>query len=217
MQPVEPLVMVGGGYAGPLAVTDQGRARRGFDVVLASIGLVLLAPVMALIVVVIALVDGGTVLFSQRRIGLGGRPFACFKFRTMLPDAEARLDELRIHNEIRGPAFKLADDPRLTRTGRFLRVSSLDELPQLFNVLRGEMSLVGPRPPLPEEVDQYAPWHHRRLTVKPGLTGLWQVAGRQDDDFDRWVELDLAYIDRRSFWLDLEIILRTIPAMFHGR
>jgi lipopolysaccharide/colanic/teichoic acid biosynthesis glycosyltransferase len=135
----------------------------------------------------------------------------------MLPDAEDRLDELQEHNEIRGPAFKVTDDPRLTRTGRVLRATSLDELPQIWNVLRGEMSLVGPRPPLPDEVEAYDLWHRRRLSMKPGITGLWQVQGRREEDFDRWVELDLTYIDRWSIWLDFKIMARTIPAMFQGR
>jgi lipopolysaccharide/colanic/teichoic acid biosynthesis glycosyltransferase len=135
----------------------------------------------------------------------------------MAPDAEDRLDELRERNEIHGQAFKVTDDPRLTRSGRFLRATSLDELPQLWNVIRGEMSLVGPRPPLPREVDGYDLWHRRRLSMKPGITGLWQVQGRRFEDFDRWVELDLAYIDRWSMWLDLKILFRTIPAMFQGR
>jgi lipopolysaccharide/colanic/teichoic acid biosynthesis glycosyltransferase len=135
----------------------------------------------------------------------------------MEPGAEDRLDELMARNEIRGPAFKVTDDPRLTRTGRVLRATSVDELPQIWNVLRNEMSLVGPRPPLPWEVDAYDPWHHRRLAVKPGITGLWQVQARQGEDFDQRVELDLEYIDRWSMWLDLEIIVRTIPAMFKGR
>ncbi len=135
----------------------------------------------------------------------------------MQPDAEGRLEELQARNEIRGPAFKLTDDPRLTRTGRILRATSLDELPQVWNVLRGEMSLVGPRPPLPREVDGYDLWHRRRLSMKPGITGLWQVEGRREPDFDRWVQLDLAYIDRWSIWLDVKIMARTIPAMLQGR
>jgi lipopolysaccharide/colanic/teichoic acid biosynthesis glycosyltransferase len=135
----------------------------------------------------------------------------------MVPDAEDRLDELEALNEIKGHAFKVTNDPRLTRTGSFLRKTSIDELPQVWNVLRGEMSLVGPRPPLPREVAGYDLWHRRRLSMKPGITGLWQVAARGDDDFDRWVALDLAYIDRWSVLLDLKIILRTIPAMLQGR
>ena len=135
----------------------------------------------------------------------------------MVPDAEDQLAELTEHNEIKGHAFKLTNDPRLSRTGGVLRKTSIDELPQLWNVLLGEMSLVGPRPPLPTEVAGYDLWHRRRLSMKPGITGLWQVAARGEEDFDRWVELDLAYIDRWSVWLDLKIMIRTIPAMLQGR
>jgi lipopolysaccharide/colanic/teichoic acid biosynthesis glycosyltransferase len=161
--------------------------------------------------------DGRPIVFRQTRVGLHGRPFSVVKFRTMVPDAEDRLEELEELNEIKGHAFKLTNDPRMTRTGAFLRKTSIDELPQLWNVIRGEMSLVGPRPPLPREVAGYDLWHRRRLSMKPGITGLWQVAARGDDDFDRWVALDLAYIDRWSVWLDLKIMLRTIPAMLQGR
>ena len=194
----------------------RGR-KRLFDVVVGGVALVLLAPLLGVIGFLIRIVDGGPVLFRQTRIGLRGRPFQLIKFRTMEPGAEDRLDELMARNEIRGPAFKVTDDPRLTRTGRVLRATSLDELPQIWNVLRDEMSLVGPRPPLAWEVDAYDPWHHRRLAVKPGITGLWQVQARQGADFDQRVELDLEYIDRWSMRLDLEIIVRTIPAMFKGR
>jgi exopolysaccharide biosynthesis polyprenyl glycosylphosphotransferase len=191
--------------------------KRLIDLALGALALIVLAPVLAVIGLWIRLVDGGPVLFHQTRVGLHGRPFSVVKFRTMSPDAEERLDELRERNEIHGQAFKVTDDPRLTRNGRFLRATSLDELPQLWNVIRGEMSLVGPRPPLPREVDGYDLWHRRRLSMKPGITGLWQVQGRRFEDFDRWVELDLAYIDRWSMWLDLKIMFRTIPAMFQGR
>jgi len=191
--------------------------KRLFDVVFGGVALVGLAPLLALVGLLIRVVDGGPVLFRQTRIGLHGRPFQLIKFRTMEPGAENRLDELMARNEIRGPAFKVTDDPRLTRTGRVLRATSLDELPQIWNVLRDQMSLVGPRPPLPWEVDAYDPWHRRRLAVKPGITGLWQVQARQGEDFDQRVQLDLDYIDRWSMWLDLEIIARTIPAMFKGR
>ena len=135
----------------------------------------------------------------------------------MVPDAEARLAELEALNEVRGNAFKVTRDPRLSRTGRWLRTTSVDELPQFWNVLRGEMSIVGPRPPLPREVAGYDIWHRRRLSMKPGITGLWQVGARHESDFDRWVEIDLDYIDRWSLWLDVKIMLRTIPAMLLGQ
>ena len=172
-------------------------------------------PLLAVLAVIIRVVDGGPVLFHQRRIGRHGRPFRMLKLRTMTLDAEERLVDLAPHNAVTGSAFKLERDPRLTRTGAVLRRTSLDELPQLWNVLRGEMSLVGPRPPLPEEVAAYEPWHHRRLSVTPGMTGLWQVEARNHPQFDHWVRLDLAYIDRWSLWLDARILARTIPAVLH--
>jgi exopolysaccharide biosynthesis polyprenyl glycosylphosphotransferase len=191
--------------------------KRLIDLALGAIALVLLSPLFALLAIAIAILDGRPVFFRQTRVGLHGRQFKVVKFRTMVPDAEERLEELEALNEIQGPAFKLTVDPRLSRTGRFLRATSLDELPQLLNVIAGQMSLVGPRPPLPREVADYDLWHRRRLSMKPGITGLWQVEARRDSDFNRWVELDLAYIDRWSIWLDLKIMIRTIPAMLQGR
>jgi exopolysaccharide biosynthesis polyprenyl glycosylphosphotransferase len=187
--------------------------KRLIDVVVAAIALVVLSPLLLLLGLVIQLRDGAPIIFRQPRVGLHGRPFSVVKYRTMAQDAEERLAGLEGQNEIVGPAFKLTDDPRLTVSGKWLRRSSLDELPQLWNVLRGEMSIVGPRPPLPREVDEYDVWHRRRLSMKPGITGLWQVAARRDPDFDRWVRLDLDYIDHWSLWLDLKIVLRTIPAV----
>jgi exopolysaccharide biosynthesis polyprenyl glycosylphosphotransferase len=192
-------------------------AKRVIDLVLGLVALVVLGPILLAVGLVIIAVDGRPIFFRQTRVGLHGRPFQVVKFRTMTPDAEARLAELEALNEVRGHAFKLTDDPRRTRTGRWLRATSIDELPQLWNVLLGEMSLVGPRPPLPREVAGYDLWHRRRLSMKPGITGLWQVQARNDADFDRWVALDLAYIDRWSIWLDLKIMIRTIPAMLNGR
>ena len=184
---------------------------------LAVLALIVLAPVLLAIAAAIWLEDRGPVLFRQTRVGLHGRLFRMIKFRTMVTDAEDRLAELESLNEIAGHAFKLADDPRVTRTGHILRRASLDELPQFWNVLRGQMSLVGPRPPLPGEVADYNLWHRRRLSMKPGITGLWQVSARLEAEFDRWVELDLAYIDRWSLWLDVKIMVRTVPAMLSGR
>ena len=146
-----------------------------------------------------------------------GRRFRLIKFRTMVRDADSRLAELEHENEIQGRAFKLTNDPRVNRVGRFLRRSSLDELPQVWNVLRGHMSLVGPRPPLPSEVERYDAWHRRRLSMKPGITGLWQIAGRREPEFDKWVEMDLEYIDHWSPWLDVKIILRTVPALLRAQ
>jgi exopolysaccharide biosynthesis polyprenyl glycosylphosphotransferase len=191
--------------------------KRAIDLVVAGSALVLLSPVLAVLALLIRREDGGSVLFRQTRVGLHGRPFEVVKFRSMVTDAEQRRAGLAEHNEIQGPAFKVTDDPRITRIGRWLRRTSLDELPQLWNVLRGEMSLVGPRPPLPDEVAGYDLWHRRRLSMKPGITGLWQVRSRREPDFDRWVAADLEYIDRWSLWLDLKILVRTIPAALEGR
>jgi exopolysaccharide biosynthesis polyprenyl glycosylphosphotransferase len=191
--------------------------KRALDLVVATAGLVLTSPLLLLIAAWIRLRDGSPVLFRQTRIGLHGRHFEMLKFRTMVPEAEALLADLMGRSEVNGQAFKLSRDPRVTRTGRFLRRSSLDELPQLWNVLRGEMSLVGPRPALPREVDSYDLWHRRRLSMKPGITGLWQVSARRSPDFDAWAELDLSYIDRWSLWLDLQILAKTLPAALEGR
>ena len=187
--------------------------KRILDAGAAALALIVLSPLLAILALWIRLMDGSPVFFRQTRIGEHGRPFEVVKFRTMILDAEDRLTELEEFNEIQGHAFKLTDDPRVTRTGRVFRALSLDELPQLWNVMRGEMSLVGPRPPLPREVTDYDVWHRRRLSMKPGITGLWQVAARRESDFDRWVTMDLEYIDRWSLWLDFKIIARTIPAV----
>jgi lipopolysaccharide/colanic/teichoic acid biosynthesis glycosyltransferase len=192
-------------------------AKRLLDIATSALVLVILSPVLGLIASVILVLDGRPILFRQKRVGLHGRPFEVVKFRTMVPDAEARLANLLDRNEVGGQAFKMTNDPRLSRTGRWLRRTSLDELPQFWNVLLGDMSVVGPRPPLPREVEGYDVWHRRRLSMKPGITGLWQVAARGDAQFDRWVKLDLDYIDRWSLWLDLKIMARTIPAMLNGR
>jgi exopolysaccharide biosynthesis polyprenyl glycosylphosphotransferase len=191
--------------------------KRLIDIVGAAVGLVVLSPVMLGTAIAIRLRDGSPVLFRQTRVGLHGRPFSIVKFRTMAPDAEQRLHEVAHLNERSGAAFKATNDPRLSRVGRTLRKTSIDELPQLWNVLKGEMSLVGPRPPLPSEVVEYDIWHRRRLSMKPGITGLWQVEMRHEPSFDRWVELDLNYIDRWTLWLDLRILLRTMPSVLMAR
>jgi lipopolysaccharide/colanic/teichoic acid biosynthesis glycosyltransferase len=190
--------------------------KRLIDIAGASFGLVALAPLFLAIALALRLREGSTILFRQTRVGLDGRPFTIFKFRTMVTDAEALLVSVAHLNMRDGPLFKAINDPRVTSIGAFLRRSSLDELPQLWNVLRGEMSLVGPRPPLPNEVAAYEGWHYRRLSVKPGITGLWQIEARQEPGFDRLVECDLSYIDRWSLRLDLKILLLTIPAVFVG-
>ena len=191
--------------------------KRLIDVVGATLGLIILSPLLLATAIVIRLRDGPPIIFRQTRVGLHGRPFAILKFRTMAPDAEARLHEVAHLNEREGAAFKASNDPRVSLIGRRLRRTSIDEMPQLWNVLKGEMSLVGPRPPLPSEVVEYDIWHRRRLSMKPGITGLWQVESRHQPSFDRWVELDLSYIDRWTLWLDLRILLRTVPSVLMAR
>ena len=188
-------------------------AKRALDIVLAVLGLIALSPVFLVVSLVMVMAEGRPVVFRQIRVGLHGRPFSIVKFRTMTPDAEARYEDVAALSDTRGAAFKMKDDPRVTRVGRFLRKTSIDELPQLWNVLRGDMSIVGPRPAPPREVAEYDVWHRRRLSMKPGITGLWQVEARFDEEFDRRARLDLTYIDRWSIWLDLRIIARTIPAL----
>lgn len=191
--------------------------KRALDLGLIALATPLLVPLCVVLVVLIRLDSEGPALFRQQRIGKHGKPFTCYKFRTMVVDAEARRAELAALNEADGPLFKIRNDPRVTRIGRFLRRSSLDELPQLLNVLRGEMSLVGPRPGLPSEVEQYAAWHRRRLEVTPGLTGLWQVLGRSNTTFDEMVRLDIYYAENWSPWLDVRILLQTIPAVLFSK
>ncbi|HWM90533.1 MAG TPA: sugar transferase [Thermoanaerobaculia bacterium] len=196
----------------------QLMAKRALDVALASLLLLLALPGVTLIAAAIKVTSGGgTVLFRQTRCGLNGRFFTLYKFRTMVEDAEDLRRELLHLNEMKGPVFKLKSDPRVTWLGRILRRFSLDELPQFWNVLRGDMSLVGPRPPIPEEVAQYQRWQRRRLAMKPGLTCLWQISGRNNIDFDRWMQLDLEYIDSWSPMLDLKILLKTIPVVLSGK
>jgi exopolysaccharide biosynthesis polyprenyl glycosylphosphotransferase len=190
--------------------------KRLMDLVGGLLGLALAAPVMLTTALAIKLDSKGPILFKQVRAGRNGRKFEMYKFRSMVVDAEAQKAALDHLNEMGGPVFKIRRDPRITKTGSFIRRTSIDELPQLLNIIKGDMSLVGPRPPLPSEVEQYEGWQRRRLSVKPGLTGLWQVSGRNQIDFEEWMALDLSYIDNWSLWLDIKIILRTIPAVvFH--
>ncbi|MEM7155973.1 MAG: sugar transferase [Myxococcota bacterium] len=195
------------------SATGSLMAKRIFDFMGALLLVVLTAPIMAMAAIAIAIESRGPVLFRQERSGRNGRRFTMLKFRSMVVDAEARRAELAHLNEMDGPVFKIRQDPRITRVGAFIRATSIDELPQLFNVMFGHMSLVGPRPPLPREVEQYEPWQRRRLSVRPGITGLWQVSGRNDVDFQQWMKLDLRYIDNWSLRLDLEILARTLPAV----
>ena len=200
------------------ASSQRALAKRLMDVLGATLGLGATLTLWPLIALAVKLDSRGPVLFGQERIGRGGRRFRLWKFRTMCCDAEAQRARLAHRNEMRGAAFKMADDPRVTRVGAFLRRHDLDELPQFWNVLRGEMSLVGPRPSMPDEAAAYEPWQRRRLAVQPGMTGLAQVVGRGAlRDFDEVVRLDLEYIDGWSLRLDVRLVLRTLPALVRGK
>ena len=205
------------GIREPALRSWQVAAKRATDTILAALGLILLSPVLAIAALAIKLDSPGPVVFRQTRVGRGGRRFTCLKFRSMYLDAEERLRALCQQNEATGPIFKMRDDPRRTRVGRFLRRTSIDELPQLVNVLKGEMSIVGPRPAIPAEVDAYEAWHLRRLEVWPGITGLWQVSGRSNLTFDEMVLLDIYYIENWSPLLDLRILFKTIPTVLLGK
>jgi exopolysaccharide biosynthesis polyprenyl glycosylphosphotransferase len=191
--------------------------KRATDIVVSLAGIILLSPLFAAIAVIIKIDSGGPAIFRQTRVGHNGRHFLFYKFRSMRHGSERLRDSLQYLSHMTGPVFKIKKDPRITRVGRFLRKSSMDELPQLFNVLRGDMTLVGPRPSLPEEVKKYGKRELKRMNVKPGLTGLWQVSGRNDISFLEWMELDLYYIEHRSLMLDLKILIRTIPTVLSGK
>ena len=190
--------------------------KRAIDIIVSALGLVFLMPLFLVVAILVKLTSRGPVLFLQKRVGLNGRKFTLYKFRTMHKGAHERLSQLERLNEMGGPVFKIKDDPRITPVGKILRKFSLDELPQLFNIFIGHMSLVGPRPPLPREVAQYKPWQRRRLSMRPGLTCLWQISGRNKIDFNEWMELDLEYLDKWSLWLDSKILMRTIPVVIFG-
>jgi exopolysaccharide biosynthesis polyprenyl glycosylphosphotransferase len=204
--------------AQPLApARDEGfylrAGKRALDLVGASVALMLSAPVLLVAALLIKLESRGPVIYCSKRVGRGGRPFTFFKLRSMVNDADQMRHRLSHLNECDGPVFKISRDPRVTRIGRILRRTSIDEIPQFVNVLRGEMSLVGPRPPIPEEVAKYEPWQMRRLDVQPGITCLWQISGRSRIGFQEWMRLDLEYIRNRSLVLDLKILMRTVPAV----
>jgi exopolysaccharide biosynthesis polyprenyl glycosylphosphotransferase len=211
MQPVAGLPLIH--VTTPKLEGAKGAAKRGFDIVSSLALLSVFAIPMLLVALWVRLDSPGPIIFRQRRIGRAGEPFRMMKFRSMVADAESRLDELNGQNQGSGPLFKLKNDPRVTGFGRFIRRYSIDELPQLFNVLRGNMSLVGPRPPLPSEVEQYDPFAHRRLLVKPGITGPWQVSGRSDLSWDDSIRLDLYYVENWSMIQDIMILLRTLRAV----
>ena len=191
-------------------------AKRIFDIFFSAILLILFSPIFILIALVIKITMPGPILFKQRRSGIDGHEFDFYKFRSMVINAEDLKESLRSQNEVDGPVFKIKEDPRITRFGRLIRKFSIDELPQLWNVLRGDMSIVGPRPPIPAEVKKYEPWQKRRLAMKPGLTCIWQVSGRSNISFDDWMKMDLYYIDNWSLMMDLKIILKTVPVVFTG-
>ncbi|MDD3643646.1 MAG: sugar transferase [Candidatus Krumholzibacteria bacterium] len=203
-----------------LDAAESAGGRRGYealkriiDIAVASMILLLLFPVIPVVALLIKLDSPGPILFRQRRVGRDGKEFDFYKFRSMRLGAETVIGVLRPLSSVDGPVFKLKDDPRVTSVGRFLRRSSLDELPQLLNVLKGEMSIVGPRPNLPAEVSHYLPWQRRRLDVTPGITCFWQIAGRSHIGFQEWMRLDLEYIRKRSIATDIKILLKTIPAV----
>jgi exopolysaccharide biosynthesis polyprenyl glycosylphosphotransferase len=190
--------------------------KRMLDVVLSALALILLSPVMLAVAIAVKLDSHGPILYFSERIGKKGRVFRCTKFRTMVRDAEIRRADVMHMNERDGVLFKISNDPRITGVGRFLRKYSLDELPQFWNVLRGDMSIVGPRPPLASEVREYKLSHLRRLDVTPGITGLWQVQARQDPSFDSYISLDVTYIENWSIWLDFKILARTVGVVLAG-
>jgi exopolysaccharide biosynthesis polyprenyl glycosylphosphotransferase len=199
---------------------DVGKlfCKRAFDLTAVLVGLIIISPLLLIISLGVRISSSGPVFFKQRRIGLNGRVFWCYKFRSMVQNAEALQEQLETQNELSGPVFKIKKDPRVTTIGYWLRKYSLDELPQLYNVLRGDLSLVGPRPPIVDEVRRYEPWQRRRLSMRPGITGIWQVEGRSRiAEFDEWVKLDLQYIDNWSLTLDMKILLKTIPTVLSGR
>lgn len=192
--------------------------KRALDILASFLLLVLCSPLFLLIGILVKLEDGGPIFFSQRRVGQFGREFRMFKIRSMCLNAEEKLKELMEKNQHKdGVTFKIKDDPRITRAGRWLRKFSLDELPQLYNVLIGDMSLVGPRPPVPSEVSKYSLAHRRRLAIKPGITCIWQISGRAEIDFSGQVQLDVDYIENLSFWMDVKILARTLPAVISGK
>jgi exopolysaccharide biosynthesis polyprenyl glycosylphosphotransferase len=190
--------------------------KRVLDIVGSIVLLALLSPLLLVIALIVKFSSPGPIIYKQKRVGKGGVAFPFYKFRSMYKDADKRLAELMGANEKEGPIFKIKDDPRITPIGKFLRKYSLDELPQLFNVLKGDMSLVGPRPPIPREVEQYDDNAFRRLSVPPGITCLWQICGRSDTSFDEWMALDALYVEQMSFWLDLKILMKTPTAVIRG-
>jgi len=192
--------------------------KRSLDIIGSVSGLLILSVLLVVVIILIKIEDPkGPIFFSQKRIGKNGKEFKMYKFRSMVTDAEKKLVELLKYNEVDGAMFKMKDDPRVTKVGKFIRKTSIDELPQLLNVLKGDMSLVGPRPPLPREVEEYTEYDKQRLLVTPGCTGIWQVSARNSVGFKEMVEMDIYYIQKRSFLLDLKIIIKTITVLFGSK
>jgi len=191
--------------------------KRTMDIVASSLAIIALSPILIAVAILVKLTSRGPMLYVQHRVGRGGQPFRMVKFRSMYRDAHDRRDEHVHQNMHQGPIFKIRDDPRVTPIGRAIRRLSIDELPQFFHVLKGDMSLVGPRPPLPEEFLDYTDRERQRLLVKPGLTCIWQVSGRSDVDFHTWIDMDLEYIETWSLWLDVKLLAKTLPAVLSGR
>ena len=189
--------------------------KRAMDIIGSLCGIILLSPLLIIVALAIKIEDPrGSIFFSQQRCGKDNKLFPMYKFRSMVSNAEELLEELMEHNEMDGPVFKIKEDPRITRVGKFIRKTSIDELPQLFNILRGDMSIVGPRPAIPHEVAEYSHYHKQRLLVKPGLTCIWQVSGRNSIGFDEWMEMDLEYIEKRNLWMDIKLIFKTVGVLF---
>ena len=188
--------------------------KRGIDIIGAGSGLLLLSPVIAIVACAVKFTSKGPIFFSLKRVGKNGKIFDMYKFRSMVVNAEELKEKLAHQNEMSGPMFKMKDDPRVTKIGKFIRKTSIDELPQLWNVLKGDMSLVGPRPSLPKEVKQFEKWMYKRLTVKPGLTCYWQVSGRNNIDFEDWMKLDISYVEDRNIWIDIKLIFKTAFILF---
>ena len=189
--------------------------KRAMDIIGSLAGLILLSPLLLIIAIAIKIEDPkGSIFFAQQRCGKDNKLFPMYKFRSMVSNAEELLEELMEHNEMDGPVFKIKDDPRITKVGKFIRKTSVDELPQLFNILMGDMSIVGPRPAIPHEVAEYDDYHKQRLLVKPGLTCIWQVSGRNSIGFDEWMEMDLEYITTRNLWIDIKLIFKTVGVLF---
>lgn len=189
-------------------------SKRLIDILLSLLGLIIVSPIMLIVAILIKLESTGPIIFSQKRVGLNGKEFNMLKFRSMVQNAEELKEKLQKQNEMSGPMFKMKEDPRVTKVGRLIRKTSIDELPQLINVLKGEMSLVGPRPSLPKEVAKFEPWMLERLNVKPGLTCYWQVSGRNNIDFEDWMKLDIKYVKERNLVLDIKLIFKTFFVLF---